>query len=454
MNVFAIILAAGKGSRMKSKYHKGTHKVCGKEMINIIIDKLNKCGIEDINVVVGEHRESLIEVTKDKNLSYSIQEQQLGTGHAVLSACNFLKGKRGSVLIFACDVPLFEEENIKKMIDAHQNQMNSLTFVTSILDDGLSYGRIIRENGRVICIKEAKDCSKEELLINEINTSIYCFDIDVLLNSISEIKNLNAQNEFYLTDVVEIIHNKNKNIGTICVDKDQVIGVDTRKQLVYANEILRKKIIDYHISNGVTILNPESTYIDVDVKIEKDVILHPNVFLYGNTLIQEDCEIFSNTKIVNSIIGRNTEVESSVIYGSKIGENTTIGPFAHLRLNSFVGDNVKIGDFVELKNCNIGDGTKIPHLSYVGDADVGKKCNLGCGIVTVNYNGVNKNRTIIGDECFIGCNVNLVAPVVVESKSYIAAGTTITEKVDSNSLAIGRCRQKNIKNWVFKKLNK
>lgn len=454
MNVFAIILAAGKGSRMKSKYHKGTHKICGKEMINIIIDKLNKCDVYDINLVVGEYRQDIIDATKDRFLSYSIQEEQLGTGHAVLSAYDFLKSKKGSVLIFACDVPLFDENSIKNLIYTHERENNSLTFVTSVVKDGMSYGRVIRKNGKVISIKEAKDCTEEELLIREINTSIYCFEIDTLLNGISKIRNLNAQNEFYLTDIVEIINNENKKIGTICVDNEQVIGVDSRKQLVYANEILRKKIINYHLDNGVTILNPDATYIDLDVKIENDVILHPNIFLYGNTLIQEDCEIFPNTKIVNSVIGKNTKIESSVIYGSRVGKNTTIGPFAYLRLNSFVGDDVKIGDFVELKNCNIGNKTKISHLSYVGDADVGEKCNLGCGTITVNYNGMEKNRTIIGDECFIGCNSNLIAPVDIENKSYIAAGTTVTEKVDSNSLAIGRCRQKNIKNWVLRKLNK
>ena len=205
------------------------------------------------------------------------------------------------------------------------------------------------------------------------------------------------------------------------------------------------------MNNGVTFLNPESTYIDMDVKIEKDVIIHPNVCIYGSTVIEEDCEIFSNTKIVNSFIGKNTKIDSSVIYDSKVGENTNIGPFAYLRPNSIIEDAVKIGDFVEIKNSTIGSGTKISHLSYVGDAVVGKKCNLGCGIVTVNYDGKDKNKTIIEDECFVGCNVNLVAPVTVERNSYVAAGTTITEKVDSNSLAIGRCKQTNIENCVIKK---
>lgn len=454
MSVCAIILAAGKGSRMQSKYHKGTHKICGKEMINIIIGKLKKCNVPDINLVVGEYKESLISSIKDDGLSYSIQEQQLGTGHAVLSAVDFLKNKNGKVLIFACDMPLLEEESIKRLIDVHDREGNSLTFVTSILDDALSYGRVLREDGKVSLIREAKDCNSEELLIREVNSSVYCFDIQDLLNGINKIKNFNAQNEFYLTDIVEIFNLENKKIGTITLDSNEVVGVDSRKQLYYANEILRKKINEFHMGNGVTILDANSTYIDLDVKIGKDVVIHPNVCIQGNSIIEDDCEIFSNTRIENSFVGSFTKIESSVVCNSKVGKRSSIGPFAYLRPNSHIGNEVKIGDFVEVKNSNVGDGSKISHLSYVGDADVGKGCNLGCGIVTVNYDGKNKNKTIIEDNCFVGCNVNLVAPVVVEKNSYVAAGTTITKKVDSGSLAIGRSKQENIKNWVHRKLDK
>lgn len=454
MSVCAIILAAGKGSRMQSKYHKGTHKICGKEMINIIIEKLKKCNVSDINLVVGEYKESLISSIKDDALSYSIQEQQLGTGHAVLSAVDFLKNKNGKVLIFACDMPLLEEESIKRLVDVHDKEGNSLTFMTSILDDALSYGRVLREDGKVSLIREAKDCNSEELLIREVNSSVYCFDIQDLLNGINKIKNVNAQNEFYLTDIVEIFNLENKKIGTITLDSNEVVGVDSRKQLYYANEILRRKINEFHMGNGVTILDVNSTYIDLDVKIGKDVVIHPNVCIQGNSIIEDDCEIFSNTRIENSFVGSFTKIESSVVCNSKIGKRSSIGPFAYLRPNSHIGNEVKIGDFVEVKNSNVGDGSKISHLSYVGDADVGKGCNLGCGIVTVNYDGKNKNKTIIEDNCFVGCNVNLVAPVVVEKNSYVAAGTTITKKVDSGSLAIGRSKQENIKNWVHRKLDK
>ena len=441
MNACAIVMAAGKGSRMQSKYHKGTHK----------IDKLKACGINEINVVVGEHKESVMEVTKDKNVSYSFQEEQLGTGHAILCAEDFLKNKSGDVLIFACDMPLFEKENIFKLMNTHKNENNSSTIVTSFLDDALSYGRVVRKDGNIICIKECKDCNETELLINEINTSIYCFKVRDLISSVKQIKNLNSQNEFYLTDVIEILVNESKKVGSISVANDEVIGVDSRIQLHKVNEVLREKINDYHMKNGVSILCSKSTYIDLDVEIGKDVVIHPNVYICGKSVLEDDCEILPNTRIVNSVVCSGVRIESSSIYDSKVGKNSFIGPCAYLRPNSVIGENVKIGDFVEIKNSFIGDNTKVSHLSYVGDAIVGKNCNLGCGIVTVNYNGKEKNKTIIEDNCFVGCNVNLIAPVLVEKDSYVAAGTTITEKVESKSLAIGRCKQVNKKDWVLRK---
>lgn len=451
MNACAIVMAAGKGSRMQSKYHKGTHKVCGKEMINIIIDKLKACGINEINVVVGKHKESVMEVTKDRNVSYSFQEEQLGTGHAVLCAEDFLKDKDGDVLVFACDMPLFEENNILNLINTHKNEDNSSTIVTSFVDDALSYGRVVRECGKIVFIKEFKDCNETEILINEINTSIYCFKIKDLLNGLKQINNLNSQNEFYLTDVIEILVNQNKKVGSISVSSDEVIGVDSRVQLHNANEILREKINAHHMKNGVSILCSKSTYIDIDVEIGKDVIIHPNVYICGKSVLEDDCEILPNTRIVDSVICSGVRVESSHIYNSKVGKNSSVGPCAYLRPDSVIGEGVKIGDFVEIKNSFIGDNTKISHLSYVGDSVVGKNCNLGCGIVTVNYNGKEKNKTIIEDNCFVGCNVNLIAPVLLEKNSYVAAGTTITKKVDSNSLAIGRCNQVNKKDWVLRK---
>ena len=270
----------------------------------------------------------------------------------------------------------------------------------------LKYGRVIRGKNGIERIKEAKDCSESELMINEINSSIYCFKIDDLRNDIRNIGKINNQGEFYLTDIIEIFSKSGKKIGSVKVDENELVGVDTRRQLWLANSILRSQINDKHMENGVTIIDSDSTYIDSDVRIESDVIIHANVYLKGNTLVKEGSEIYPNTRISNSFIGK---------------------------------DSV------------IGNRTKIPHLSYIGDSEVGERCNLGCSTITVNYNGKNKNKTIIGNDCFIGCNSNLIAPVVVEENSYVAAGTTITEKVKSNSLAIGRCKQVNKENWVTNK---
>lgn len=452
MNICAIILAAGKGSRMKSRRHKGTHKICGKEMINIIIGKLELCGIEDINVVVGEYRESLINSITNKNVSYSMQENQIGTADAVLCAEEFWENKLGNILVIACDMPLIKEENIKKLIEKHVSEGNSSTIITSKVSNPLRYGRIIRKGNKIKCIKEARDCSELELMINEVNSSIYCFKIDDLKSGIRKINKDNNQREFYLTDIIEILSNEGKKVGSISIDENELVGVDTRKQLSIANNILRLQINDKHMEEGVTIIDSNSTYIDIDVKIEGDVIIHPNVYLTGKTLIKEGSEIYPNTKIFNSYIGENCVIDASIILDSKIGNNTNIGPFAYIRPGSFIGNKVRVGDFVEIKNSVIGNSTKISHLSYVGDSEVGERCNLGCSTITVNYNGKDKNKTIIGDDCFIGCNSNLIAPVVIEKNSYVAAGTTVTEKVKSNSLAIGRCKQINKDNWVTNKL--
>ncbi|BAK57213.1 UDP-N-acetylglucosamine pyrophosphorylase [Candidatus Arthromitus sp. SFB-mouse-Japan] len=451
MNVCAIILAAGRGSRMKSTRHKATHKICGKEMINIIIDKLELCGIKDINVIIGEHKESLVDSIGNRNVSYSIQEKQLGTADAVLCAEKFWGNKSGDVLVIACDMPLIKEENIKKLIERHISDGNSSTIITSELRNPLKYGRVIRGKNGIERIKEAKDCSESELMINEINSSIYCFKIDDLRNDIRNIGKINNQGEFYLTDIIEIFSKSGKKIGSVKVDENELVGVDTRRQLWLANSILRSQINDKHMENGVTIIDSDSTYIDSDVRIESDVIIHANVYLKGNTLVKEGSEIYPNTRISNSFIGKDCIIDASIICDSKVGNGTNIGPFAYVRPGSLIGDNVKLGDFVEIKNSVIGNRTKIPHLSYIGDSEVGERCNLGCSTITVNYNGKNKNKTIIGNDCFIGCNSNLIAPVVVEENSYVAAGTTITEKVKSNSLAIGRCKQVNKENWVTNK---
>lgn len=451
MNKCAIILAAGQGTRIKSKLPKVLHKACGKEMVNHVIDTMRAANLEDVNVIIGKGAELVKDRTTSRNVSYSLQEEQLGTGHAVMCTKDFLKGKSGVVAVFTGDAPLIKEETVKHLIDTHVNEKNYATLLTSVIDNPTGYGRIIRENNSVDRIVEHKDCSQDELKVQEINAGMYCFDIESLLESLDKLSNDNAQGEYYLTDVIGILKSEGKKVGAMITDFEETIGVNSRAELSVVEGILRKRINRKHLDNGVTLIDENSTYIGLDVTIGQDTIIYPNTILEGKTVIGEDCVIYQNSRLSNATIGDRTTIESSVILDSTVGEDTNVGPFAYIRPDSNIGNHVKIGDFVEIKKSNIGNNTKVSHLTYIGDAEVGEKCNFGCGTVVVNYDGVSKNKTIVGDNVFIGCNTNLVSPVEVESNSYVAAGSTITKTVSEGSLAIARARQTNIEGWVNRK---
>jgi len=448
----AIILAAGEGKRMKSNTPKVLHKVCGKEMINHVIDNIRKSGVEEVSVVIGKGADKVRKGTESRNIFYSVQEEQLGTGHAVMCAEEFLKGKKGSVSIFVGDGPLITQETVTKLTKYHEEQKCSATILTSIMSDPLKYGRIIRNSqGEVEKIVEFKDCNEEEVKVNEINSGMYCFDIDILLNTLGKLNNNNNQGEYYLTDVIEILKNEGKKVGAIAVDVEEITAVNSKVELSVANDIMRSRINRNHMDNGVIIMDPRSTYIECDVIIGQDTVVYPGNIIEGTTVVGENCVLYSNNRITNSIIGDDVTVENSVVLNSKIGNNTTVGPFAYIRPETTIGENARIGDFVEIKKSSIGDGTKVSHLTYIGDAEVGEKCNFGCGTVVVNYDGKAKYKTTIGNNVFIGCNTNLVSPVEVEDNTYIAAGSTITEKIPEGSLAIARARQINKENWVYDK---
>ncbi|MDV3425778.1 MAG: bifunctional UDP-N-acetylglucosamine diphosphorylase/glucosamine-1-phosphate N-acetyltransferase GlmU [Bacillota bacterium] len=448
----AVILAAGEGKRMKSSLPKVLHKICGKEMVSWVIDSIREASIDDINVVVGKGSEKVIEGTKNKQVTYSLQEEQLGTGHAVICAEDFLKGKIGTVAIFSGDAPFITSETIKKFLEFHENGKYSAAILTSKVDDPFGYGRIIRdEKGEVVKIVEHKDCSEAELLVNEINSAIYCFDIEDLLLSLKKINNNNAQGEYYLPDVISVLKSEGKKVGAITTEFEETKGINSRLQLSEGEKIMRNRINRKHMENGVTLIDPDTTYIGGDVVIENDTIIYPNNVIEGKTVIKEGTILYPNSRIVDSIIGKNVTVQSSVILEAQVGDSTTVGPFAYIRPESVIGSHARIGDFVEIKKSVIGEGTKVSHLTYIGDAEVGSGCNFGCGTVVVNYDGKRKNKTIIGDNSFIGCNTNLVSPVQVESNTYIAAGSTITNKVPEGALAIARAKQVNIEGWVDKK---
>lgn len=447
-----VILAAGEGKRMKSKIPKVLHKVCGKEMVNQVISIMKKSDLNDINVVIGSGAEKVKIATEKMNVSYSFQEKQLGTGHALMCCKGFLENKEGLVAIFTGDAPLITSQTVEKLFDFAENGKYQAAVLTSICDNPSGYGRIIRNsNGNVERIVEHKDCSEKELEVKEINSGMYAFEIESLLSALSDLQNDNAQNEYYLTDVIEILNKQGKKVGAFDISFEETLGVNSRAQLAQADTILRKRINNRHMENGVTIIDPSSTYIGPDVVIESDTIVYPNNVIEGNTIIKEGCILYPNSRIVDSVIGNEVTVQSSVILESKIGENTTVGPFAYIRPETVIGSHARIGDFVEIKKSTIGNGTKVSHLTYIGDASVGEKCNFGCGTVVVNYDGVKKYKTIIGNNSFIGCNTNLVSPVEVKDNTYIAAGSTITNEVPDGALAIARARQVNIKGWVEKR---
>ena len=414
-NVMAIILAAGKGTRMKSKKSKLVQKIYGKEIVKRAVENAQKAGVKDIVAVVGYMKEEVMNVLGD-NVKYAFQEEMLGTGHAVIQAKEYLKNKKGKVLVLNGDVPLLRPETINKLLEKSTENKEYATLLTAIYDNPRGYGRIIRdEGGNISAIVEEKDTTEEQKLIKEINAGIYCFDIVELLSALEEIKPNNAQGEYYLTDVIEIMNKKGLKTGAVVVeDNTEILGINDRIQLEMLTKVLQVRINTEHMKKGVTIEDVSNTYIYDDVEIGMDTVIHPNTTIKSGVVIGEDCEI---------------------------------GPNAYIREGCKLANKVKIGSFVEIKKAIIGEGSKVPHLSYMGDCEIGEKCNIGCGTITCNYDGLHKSKTIIGNHSFVGSNTNLVAPVTLGNETFIAAGSTITENVPDYALAIARQRQINKENW-------
>lgn len=451
-NITAVILAAGEGKRMKSNYSKVIHKVAGKPIIKRVCETVKNADIEKCVLVVG-HKQEQVRETMGDSVLYAVQSEQLGTGHAVMQAIPELESAE-KVVVLCGDAPLLSSDTLKEALKINEERKEYATIFTAEFDDPTGYGRIVRDaTGAVVGIVEHKDATEEQRKIKEVNSSMYCFDKKALVEALGKLDNNNAQNEYYLTDVIKIMIAEGKKVGTYIVpDKDEIMGINDREQLSVANEIARRKINKEYMKNGVTIIDTNTTYIDGDAKIGKDTIIYPGTILEGAVEIGENCTIGPNSKITNAIIGNDTQVINSVLIDCKVGNNTTVGPFAYLRPNSNIGDHARIGDFVEIKNSNIGNGTKVSHLTYVGDSDVGENVNFGCGTVTVNYDGINKHRTTIGNNAFIGCNTNLVAPVKVGDRVYTAAGTTVTQDVPDDALVIGRVRQEVKPQWTKGKI--
>lgn len=451
VNTYAVVLAAGQGTRMKSNLYKVLHPVCGKPMVAHVIDHIQQLGTDRIVTIVG-HGAEKVEETLGNVSEYALQSEQLGTAHAVLQAESLLADLEGTTIVICGDTPLIRSTTMQELIHHHRSLNAKATILTAFADDPSGYGRIIRgKNGEVLRNVEHKDATDEERAIQEINTGTYCFDNRSLFNALNKVSNDNAQGEYYLPDVLSILREEGALVTAFATDDfSETLGVNDRVALSQAEATMRQRLAEEHMRNGVTIINPDNTYISADTKIGRDTVLQPGTMLLGNTVIGEGCVIGPNSQITNSIIGDHSEVNASVVIDSEIGMNTAVGPFAHLRPQSNVGNHVKIGNFVEVKKSTIGNESKVSHLSYIGDAEVGDRVNFGCGSITVNYDGKNKHKTTVGDDSFIGCNANLVAPVAIGKSSFVAAGSTVTKDVPADTLAIGRARQENKEGYVSK----
>lgn len=450
MGLYSIILAAGEGKRMKSNIAKPLQQAAGKALVEWVLDTAEETGSDENIVVIGHKAEDVKAYLGDR-AKFAYQYEQLGTGHAVMQGIESIKDVDGTVMVLYGDSPLIEAETLKRVREDHSKKMRAATVITAIADEPYGYGRIVRENGEIVRIVEQKDASEDEQKITEVNSGMYFFDIQKLKESLSKITNDNSQGEYYITDVIEIMLSEGEKVGAYVTDLEQTMGVNDKLQLSQVGKILNRRKVEALMLAGVTIIDPDKVQVTTNVKVGRDTVLYPGTVLEGDTVIGENCVIGSNTSLNNCKVGDNTKILETVGIDSEIGSDTNVGPFAYLRPGTRVGSEVKIGDFVEVKNSTIDDGTKVAHLTYIGDADVGKRVNFGCGTVVVNYDGVNKHRTIIEDDCFIGCNTNLVSPVVVRHGAYTAAGSTITDEVPPESLAIARSKQVVKEQWTAKR---
>jgi len=457
-HIAAILLAAGKGTRMKSNLAKVMHPLAGEPMLAWPMQVARASGAERIVVVTGHQAEAVQAYCSSYRDTESVlQAEQLGTGHAVGCSREKIGRFAGTVLILCGDTPLLTSETINRLLEQHHIGNNALTVLTANVPDPYGYGRIVRDSaGEVQRIVEQKDASPDQQKITEINSGIYCMDADFLFNNIDQISSDNAQKEFYLTDLLSIAIKKGLRCSALCSDNaDEIMGVNDRVQLAEAGRILRHRINQNLMISGVSMIDPTLTYIDNGVVIGNDTTIHPNCHISGKTTIGSGCTIENGVSISDCTIGNNCHIKaSSVLEGSKLFDMVAVGPMAHLRPGSVLHDHVKIGNFVETKKAVMAEGSKASHLTYLGDAEIGRDVNIGCGTITCNYDGVNKHKTIICDDVFIGSDVQLVAPVTVGRNSLVAAGTTVTIDVPPDSLAISRLPQVNKEGWRLKRKDK
>ncbi len=448
----AIILAAGRSTRMKSKTPKPLHPVCGVPMTEHIIRACREAGVKRIVVVVGHEAERVKEGLQAEDVEFALQEKPLGTGHAVRSAEALLRDWEGTILILAGDVPLLPSKPLEDLIAHHNAKGATATLLTMEVPNAsqYGYGRIARdENGYFQKIVEQKDATPEELLLTECNPSIYAFQAEALWRSLESLTPANKQGEYYFTDTLQILSREGAKIEILTgVSPEDVTGVNSRVELAEVSAILRQRIQHKLLLSGVTLIDPASTYIEAGVQIGQDTVIHPNTYLYGNTVIGEDCEIGPMTRIENSTIGNKVKILASQVVESTLEDEVKVGPFANLRPKTYLEAKVKIGDFVETKNARFHTRAQASHLSYIGDAEIGAGTNIGAGTITCNYDGFEKHHTKIGENCFIGTHSTLVAPIHIGNEVFIAAGSPVTENVPDGALVLARARQTVKEHWA------
>jgi bifunctional UDP-N-acetylglucosamine pyrophosphorylase/glucosamine-1-phosphate N-acetyltransferase len=449
-----VILAAGQGTRMKSKLPKVLHEISGRPMIECVLRTARSVNPATITLILGHHAEVVRARLADRDrLQFAIQQPQLGTAHALQQAEGPLTGQRGTLMMLSGDVPLLTAPTLARLLETHQSTHAAATVVTAVVERPYGYGRIVRTKGRIARIVEERDASSAERSIKEINSGIYAFDLDPLWDALRAIAAKNAQGEFYLTDLVGIYNRRKLPVETLVLDSAQETrGINSRSELAEVSRIVRQKKNEELMAAGVTIIDPATTYVEDDVTVGPDTVLHPGVILEGHTRIGSACEIQASVRIVDSELADRVTVNSfCLIVGTRVADGASVGPFAHLRPDTVVGQGAKIGNFVELKKTTLGAGSKANHLAYLGDATIGAHVNVGAGTITCNYDGARKHQTVIEDGAFIGSDSQLIAPVVVGKGAYVAAGSSITGDVPAGALGIARARQINVPGWVDRK---
>jgi bifunctional UDP-N-acetylglucosamine pyrophosphorylase/glucosamine-1-phosphate N-acetyltransferase len=453
-DLHVVILAAGKGTRMKSSRPKVLHPVAGKPMVHYVLRAAEGLSPKTTTIVVGHMKETLQQALAVRGgLRFVTQEPQLGTGHALLQAAPLLEHENGVLLLLSGDVPLLSSHTLKHLLAKHAQSGAAATVLTAHFDQPHGYGRIVRHRGTISRIVEERDASPAERKIKEINSGIFAFSIGPLFSALRRLAAGNAQGEYYLTDLVSILRRQKLRVETAALeDRNEIRGINSRSELAEASKIVRQKKNEALMIAGVTIEDPATTYVDEDVVVGADTVIHPNVHLEGKTRIGAACEIHSGVRIINSVLGDRVTIRNfCVVTESRLASGVSIGPFAHLRPESDLGESVRIGNFVELKKVVIGAGTKAGHLTYLGDAVIGENVNVGAGTITCNYDGEQKHQTVIEDGAFIGSDTQLVAPVKVGRGAYVGSGTTVREDVPARSLAVSAGKQRNIEGWKQKR---